>query len=62
MHRALVDRFADQVPYTIVVVELDAGCRLVAWLDPATAVTADLPVLGHYVSHGDWTELRFRAA
>jgi len=62
VHRALVEGFADQVPYTIVVVELDAACRVVARLDPATTVAADLPVLGHYVDHGDWTELRFRAA
>jgi len=61
VHRALVDRFADQVPYTVAVVELDAGCRVVGRLEGDAAVAAELPVEGIYLDHGDWTELRFRA-
>jgi uncharacterized OB-fold protein len=59
--RALVAGDAAEVPYTVAVVELDAGCRVVARLE-ADDVAADQDVDGVYVDHEDWTELRFRPA
>ena len=62
VHRALVAREEAEVPYTVTVVELSAGCRVVARLDAGDDVAADQDVEGVYVDHDDWTELRFRPA
>jgi uncharacterized OB-fold protein len=62
VHRALVAGDAAEVPYTVAVVELDAGCRVVARLEADDDVAADQDVDGVYVDHDDWTELRFRPA
>jgi uncharacterized OB-fold protein len=60
VHRALVGREAADVPYTVAVVELGVGCRVVARLESTGEITADQDVAGVYVDHDDWTELRFR--
>ena len=60
VRRALVARDAAEVPYTVVVVELGAGCRVVARLESTGEISADQDVEGVYVDHDDWTELRFR--
>jgi uncharacterized OB-fold protein len=53
----LDDRFGDQVPYTVAVVELDEGPRIAGrvegTIDFGTAVEAQ------FVDHDGWTELRF---
>jgi uncharacterized OB-fold protein len=60
VHRTLVPGDAAEVPYTVAVVELGAGCRVVARLEAAREVAAEQDVAGVYVDHDDWTELRFR--
>lgn len=62
VRRALVADDALDLPYTVLVVELRAGCRIVARLDGTHALAADQDVEGVYVDHDDWTELRFRPA
>jgi len=57
VHKALTPAQADQVPYTIAVVELDDGLRLLGRL---VGVPSDgVPVAPIFVDHDDWTELRF---
>ena len=62
-HRALHPAFADDVPYAVVVVELDEGPRLVSdlrGLDPAE-LTLDLPVEVELErAEADWTLHHFR--
>ena len=60
VHRPLVAGDASEIPYTVAVVELSAGCRVVARLEAAREIAADHDVAGVYVDHDDWTELRFR--
>jgi uncharacterized OB-fold protein len=57
VHRALTAAQADQVPYTVAVIELDGGPRLLGRLDgqPGDGV----PVAPVFVDHDWWTELRF---
>ncbi len=61
VHRPLVPELADQLPYTIVTVTLDDGCRMVGRLDPDIEPADGLAVAVHYVGHDGWTELRFHA-
>lgn len=58
VHRAFAPEFASQVPYTLVTVSLDEGCRIVGRLESGE------PEFGRRVKacfhdHSDWTELRF---
>ncbi len=58
VHRAFAPEFASQVPYTLLTVTLDEGCRIVGRL------ASGAPVFGARVrpvfhDHKDWTELRF---
>lgn len=62
VHRALLPEMADQLPYTIVTVTLDEGCRMVGRLDPHVDPFDGMAVAVHYVDHDGWTELRFHAA
>ena len=57
VHRALTG--AHEVPYTVAVVELPGGPRLLGRLEgtPADGVEVE----PFFVDHDDWTELRFRA-
>ena len=59
VYRAFAPEFASQVPYTLVTVTLDQGCRIVGRLEtgePAFGMRVQ-PV---FHDHADWTELRFR--
>jgi uncharacterized OB-fold protein len=60
VHRAFDAAWADQVPYTIAVVELRERCRLLGRVetDPG-GLEAGLEVAPRFVDHTDWTELRF---
>jgi uncharacterized protein len=57
--RAFSPEFASQVPYTLVTVTLDQGCRIVGRLvsDKAVFGARVRPV---FHDHKDWTELRFK--
>jgi uncharacterized OB-fold protein len=60
VHRAFEPAWADQVPYTIAVVELRERCRLLGRVDAESgAVEAGLAVGPRFVDHAGWTELRF---
>lgn len=59
VHRAFQPAFADQVPYTLVTVDLDGGGRVVGRLEPGEAVRSELRVRPHFVHHQGWTEARF---
>ena len=60
VHRAFDAAWADQVPYTIAVVELRERCRLLGRVetDPG-GLEAGLEVAPRFVDYTDWTELRF---
>jgi uncharacterized OB-fold protein len=63
VHRALTDAQATELPYTIAVVELAPGCRVLAHLarpERGAPVTAGMAVEGVWLDHSEWTELRFR--
>jgi uncharacterized protein len=60
VHRAFQPAFQPDVPYVIAVVELAAGCRLLARLEHQAPIAAGQEAVGRYVDHGSWTELRFR--
>lgn len=60
VHRALGPLTADdELPYTVVTVDLDGGGRLFGRLEPAEAAAVGLAVAPRYVDHPGWTELRF---
>ena len=59
VHRPFDPAFADDVPYTVAVVELDDGPRIVGRLDRCDAPAIGLRVAATFVDHDDWTELRF---
>jgi uncharacterized OB-fold protein len=60
VHRAFEPAWANQVPYTIAVVELRERCRLLGRVDtePST-LEAGLAVAPRFVDHPGWTVLRF---
>jgi len=62
VHRALTDAQATELPYTIAVVELVPGCRVLARVERGAPVTAGMAVEGVWLDHSEWTELRFRPA
>jgi uncharacterized OB-fold protein len=63
IHRPLGGLTTDQLPRTIVTVELDEGCRVLGRLvheaDAAAAVGIDVPVEAVFVDQDGWTELAF---
>jgi uncharacterized OB-fold protein len=63
IHRPLGGIPAQQLPRTIVTVELDEGCRVLGRLvrnaGEAARVGMDLPVEAVFVDHEGWTELAF---
>lgn len=63
IHRPLGGLTEEQLPRTIVTVELDEGCRVLGRLirdaDEQPGVGIDLPVEAVFVDHDDWTELAF---
>ncbi|GAB3359494.1 Zn-ribbon domain-containing OB-fold protein [Amycolatopsis echigonensis] len=58
VHRAFDPAFADQVPYVIATVDLQAGVRTVGRLSGTPAIGAR--VSPEFTDHDGWTELRFR--
>ena len=65
VHRPLGGIPAEQLPRTIVTVELDEGCRLLGRLvgaDAAGPIGIDVPVEAVFVDHDGWTELAFALA
>ena len=60
VHRSFGAPFADQVPYTVALVDLAEGCRVLGRLEGASSpVHAGLAVTARFVDHAAWTELRF---
>jgi uncharacterized OB-fold protein len=60
VHRAFSGDHAADVPYTVAVVDLDEGCRVLGRIDDhGTAAIGDR-VTAVYADHAAWTELRFR--
>jgi uncharacterized OB-fold protein len=53
---------ADELPCTIVTVELDEGCRMLGRLDSGVVPTMDLRVEPRFIDHESWTELAFTVA
>jgi len=66
IHRPLGGLTAEQLPRTIVTVELDEGCRVLGRLvhrdAKAPPIRMDLPVEAVFVDHEGWTELAFALA
>lgn len=60
VHRTADERFFDDVPYSIVAVDLDEGCRMFGRLEPPMAPSVGTRVRIHLVDHATWTELGFR--
>lgn len=60
VERALTPAMSGQVPYCIATVDLDGGGRIHGRLEPASSAAIGLPVGPVFLSHGSWTELRFR--
>jgi uncharacterized OB-fold protein len=58
VHRALSPAMANETPYTVAAVDLDAGPRVFARVEPDAAIGDR--VQPTFVDHADWTELRFR--
>ena len=60
VHRAFSpDRLAD-VPYTVVVVDLDEGCRVLGRMENHGLAAIGDRVTATYVDHATWTELGFQ--
>jgi len=62
VHRALTPAMADEVPYAIATVALDAGVRMVGRVEPPEAAAIGVRVTPRFVDHDEWTELRFTAS
>jgi len=62
VHRAFSESHAADVPYSIGVVELDEGCRVLGRIEQPGPPSPGDRVTATYADHRDWTELRFRPA
>jgi uncharacterized OB-fold protein len=62
VHRAFNEALAAEVPYSIGVVELDEGCRVLARIEQPGAPSPGDRVTATFADHDAWTELRFRPA
>jgi uncharacterized OB-fold protein len=60
VHRAFSSDHAAAVPYTVAVVELDEGCRVLGRIEDHGSAAIDDRVVAVYVDHATWTELSFR--
>ena len=58
VHHAFAAAFRSDVPYVIATVELECGPRLLGRFDGGDP-DFGLPVVGTFVDHEEWTELRF---
>jgi uncharacterized OB-fold protein len=65
VHRAFSEAFRDDVPYTVGVVELDEGCRMLARLELDGAPRMGMRLAVDFRPRGEgaeaWTEACFRA-
>jgi uncharacterized protein len=61
-HRAFSTDHGDDVPYTVAVVDLDEGCRVVGRVEDHGVASIGDRVAASYHDHGSWTELLFRSA
>ena len=61
VHRPLTPSMADDVPYAVATVDLDAGVRMLGRVEPPEAAAIGVRVTALFVEHADWTELRFAA-
>ena len=59
VHRALTPAAADDVPYAVATVDLDAGVRMLGRVEPPEGAAIGARVAPVFVDHADWTELRF---
>jgi uncharacterized OB-fold protein len=60
VHRAFHPAFAGDVPYTVAMVDLAEGPRVVAWLEDIDEPASGMAVSARYVDHPEgFTELRF---
>lgn len=63
VHRALTPAMRDEVPYSVVVVQLDGdGPRMIGRVDGGVDVSIGDAVVPCFVDHDGWTELRFAPA
>jgi uncharacterized protein len=62
VHRAFSRDHAADVPYTVVVVELDDGCRVLGRIEDHGPAAIGDRVNAAYLDHATWTELCFRRA
>ena len=60
-HRPVGTLTADELPCTIVTVELDEGCRLLGRLDSSVVPSMERRVVPRFIDHESWTELAFTA-
>jgi len=61
VQRPLTPSMADDVPYAVATVDLDAGVRMLGRVEPPEAAAIGARVTALFVDHADWTELRFAA-
>jgi uncharacterized protein len=60
VHRALTPAMEGEVPYAVLVVQLDEGPRMIARLEPGGGdVAIGDAVQPRFVDHERWTELRY---
>jgi uncharacterized protein len=60
VHRAPHPQLRDEVPYSILTVDLTEGARVVGRLSGSARAEIGEPVRATFVDHAEWTELRFR--
>jgi uncharacterized protein len=62
VHRALTPAMEGEVPYTVAVVQLDDGPRLLGRVEESGVLRIGDRVQPCFTEHGEWTELRFAPA
>jgi len=62
VHRAFSAEFAADVPYTVAVVELDEGCRMLGRIAGGRPAAVGDRVSPTFADHEGWTELQFEPA
>lgn len=62
VHRPIGTMTEEDVPRTVVTIELDEGCRMVGRLIGASRPAMGDPVSVVFLDHVDWTEVAFAAS